>query len=177
MPVPSDQIKPQHMWCIDTAVVTHGRFYLRHTQALDHNNRKEVQNNSRRLRAACRCQSDQGGSGRFSSYNSSAGMVLTVLSWPQVYFSWWHFSVMSLVCLLQIWVMTRVLGSNSLQCLVSDDRRALTAHTKKPPHLEYWASGRFSEQHRGLYKACGRFFQRWLQRGRHYGPEWTVYHL
>lgn len=33
----------------------------RHTQALDHNdNRKEVQNNSRRLRAACRGESDQG---------------------------------------------------------------------------------------------------------------------
>lgn len=109
-----------------TAVVTHGRFYLIDTQALDNNdNRKEVQNNSRRLRAACRCESDQGGSGRFSPDNSSAGMVLTVLSWPQVYFSWWHFSVMSLVCLLQIWVMTRLLGSNSLQYLVSDDRRLL----------------------------------------------------
>lgn len=34
MLVPSDQIKPQHMWCIDTAVETHGRFYLIDTHRL-----------------------------------------------------------------------------------------------------------------------------------------------
>lgn len=64
-----------------------------------------------------------------SPHNSSAGMVLTVLSWPQVYFSWWHFSVMSLVCLLQIWVMTRLLGST----VGSQMTDGLTARIIWPP--------------------------------------------
>lgn len=145
--------------------MTHRRFYLIETHKLSTTMITEEQ----RV-AVC----------EVLSYNSSAGMVLTVLSWPQVYFSCWHFSVMSLVCLLQIWVMTRLLGSNSLDRLLGlrwqMDR--LTAHVILTlPHLEYWASGRFSEQLRELCKACGRFFQHWLRRGRHSGPEWIVYHL
>lgn len=70
----------------------------------------EVEKECRRLRAECVCGGGRwGGAGRLQeagSSSSSAGMVLTVLSWPRVYFSWWHFSVMSLVCSLPIRVIS-----------------------------------------------------------------------
>lgn len=64
----------------DSANVPHRRFYLSGTQAPDHSDiSREVENNGRRLRAEC--------GGEALAYNSSAGMVLTVLCWPRVYFS------------------------------------------------------------------------------------------
>lgn len=45
------------------------------------------------------------------------------------------------------------------------------------PHLEYWASVQFLEQHLELCKASGQFFERWLQRGKHSNPLWPFCYL
>lgn len=79
---------------------------------------------------------------------SSSGMVLTALSWPRVYFSWWHFSVMSLVCLLPIWVMGRsrweatvygvwALMTDRLTCCTRSTARARSEDTS-PWILSIW---------------------------------------
>lgn len=51
------------------------------------------------------------------------------------------------------------------------------SHSFTAPHLEYWASVRVSARRLGLCRASGRFFQRWLQRGKRSSPGWLSYHL